>query len=271
MRRVGRAVWFGEDWAALVSGGARPRVGEVFWLGLAVAGGVAPLGSLTPERPLKLGRQTRRSGATGVSATGRPWYARGMSPFDPHSAVTCNGERRPLRGTGGLAAAEGTTAADGRRRNSPMHRGGFHADLRRRAVDDRRCGRNLYRTSIPLCRRSPLRVGDDAGGGLVMARLERLASVETPTSAPHYRLRVRRHGPDQDGVRGVARAQAARPRRDKLGSAAAARTHCYALTEDLGLTLGLLLLRRFAPTPSRVPTVLQLLTDHRPRSRERRS
>ena len=33
-RQVGRAVWFGADWAALVSGGARPRVGEVFWLGL---------------------------------------------------------------------------------------------------------------------------------------------------------------------------------------------------------------------------------------------
>ena len=33
-RRVGRAVWFDEDWAAIVSGGARPRVGEVFWLAM---------------------------------------------------------------------------------------------------------------------------------------------------------------------------------------------------------------------------------------------
>ena len=33
-RQVVCAVWFGEDWAALVSGGARPSVGEVFWLGL---------------------------------------------------------------------------------------------------------------------------------------------------------------------------------------------------------------------------------------------
>ena len=33
-RRVGRVVVFDEDWGALVTGGARPRVGEVFWLGL---------------------------------------------------------------------------------------------------------------------------------------------------------------------------------------------------------------------------------------------
>ena len=31
-RRVGRAVWFGGDWGALVSGASRPRVDEVAWL-----------------------------------------------------------------------------------------------------------------------------------------------------------------------------------------------------------------------------------------------
>ena len=31
-RRVGRAVWFGGGWGALVSGATRPRVGEAFWL-----------------------------------------------------------------------------------------------------------------------------------------------------------------------------------------------------------------------------------------------
>ena len=40
-----------------------------------------------------------------------------------------------------------------------------------------------------------LRVGDGVRGGVVMARLERAASVETPASAPRYELRVRRRGP----------------------------------------------------------------------------
>ena len=31
-RQVGRAVWFGDDWGALVTGASRPRVGESFWL-----------------------------------------------------------------------------------------------------------------------------------------------------------------------------------------------------------------------------------------------
>ena len=31
-RQVGRAVWFGDGWGALVSGASRPRVGEAFWL-----------------------------------------------------------------------------------------------------------------------------------------------------------------------------------------------------------------------------------------------
>ena len=29
---MGRAVRFGDDWGALVTGASRPRVGEVFWL-----------------------------------------------------------------------------------------------------------------------------------------------------------------------------------------------------------------------------------------------
>ena len=31
-RQVGRAVQFGDDWGALVTGASRPRVGEIFWL-----------------------------------------------------------------------------------------------------------------------------------------------------------------------------------------------------------------------------------------------
>ena len=31
-RQVGRAVWFGDDWGALVTGASRPRVGGIFWL-----------------------------------------------------------------------------------------------------------------------------------------------------------------------------------------------------------------------------------------------
>ena len=31
-RRVGWVVWFKEQWAAIVTGRSRPRVGEVFWL-----------------------------------------------------------------------------------------------------------------------------------------------------------------------------------------------------------------------------------------------
>ena len=31
-REAGRAVWFGDDWGALVTGALRLRVGEVFWL-----------------------------------------------------------------------------------------------------------------------------------------------------------------------------------------------------------------------------------------------
>ena len=111
-----------------------------------------------------------------------------------------------------------------------------------------------------------------------MARLERVASVKTPASAPRYELRVRRHGPvDAEyeiwqmpasatphvpaptrvaGLRGrnlhlvehrvlkrLARAGV------KLGSTGRT-TRGYALTEDLALTLGLLF-RALAPMRSR--------------------
>ena len=112
-----------------------------------------------------------------------------------------------------------------------------------------------------------------------MGRLERVASVETPASAPRYELRVRRRGPvDADyeirqmpaaatphvtapirvaGLGGrnlqlvehrvlkrLARAGV------KLGSSAGRLRRGYALTEDLALTLGLLF-RALAPMRSR--------------------
>ena len=166
-----------------------------------------------------------------------------------------------------------------------------------------------------------------------MARLERVASVETPASAPRYEVRVRRQGPvDADyevwqlpapatphvtspvrvaGLGGrnlqlvehrvlkrLARAGV------KLGPSAGLLTRGYVLTEDLALTLGLLF-RALAPMrnrdnmravaegieamgheeaaywlgmamhrrrPRRVLSALRiLLTEPRPRSRERRS
>ena len=166
-----------------------------------------------------------------------------------------------------------------------------------------------------------------------MARLERVASVETPASAPHYELRVQRRGPVEAeyeiwqmpatatphvtapirvaGLGGrnlhlVEHRVLKRLARSgvKLGSSAARITRGYALTEDLALTLGLLF-RALAPMrsrdnmrsvaegievvgreeaaywlgmamhrrrPRRVLTALRmLLTEPRPRSRERRS
>ena len=112
-----------------------------------------------------------------------------------------------------------------------------------------------------------------------MARLERVASVETPASAPRYEFRVRRQGPvDADyevwqlpapatphvtspvrvaGLGGrnlqlvehrvlkrLARAGV------KLGPSAGLLTRGYMLTEDLALTLGLLF-RALAPMRNR--------------------
>ena len=112
-----------------------------------------------------------------------------------------------------------------------------------------------------------------------MARLERVASVETPASAPRYELRVRRHGSvDAEyeiwQMPAVATPHVTAPVRVaglrdrnlrlvehrvlkrlaragvKLGTGAGARTRGYALTEDLALTLGLLF-RALAPMRSR--------------------
>ncbi len=112
-----------------------------------------------------------------------------------------------------------------------------------------------------------------------MARLERVASVETPASAPRYELRVRRHGPvDAEyeiwQMPAVATPHVTAPVRVaglrdrnlrlvehrvlkrlaragvKLGTRAGAGTRGYALTEDLALTLGLLF-RALAPMRSR--------------------
>ena len=112
-----------------------------------------------------------------------------------------------------------------------------------------------------------------------MARLERVASVETPASAPRYELRVRRRGPvDAEyaiwQLPAAATPHVAAPTRVaglggrnlqlvehrvlkrlaragvKLGSPARRLTRGYALTEDLALTLGLLF-RALAPMRSR--------------------
>ena len=102
-----------------------------------------------------------------------------------------------------------------------------------------------------------------------MARLERVASVETPASAPRYELRLRRRGPAAADyaiwqLPTAATAHVAAPTRVaglsgrnlqlvehrvlkrlaragvKLVSPARRMTRGYALTEDLALTLRLL-------------------------------
>ena len=112
-----------------------------------------------------------------------------------------------------------------------------------------------------------------------MARLERIAQIETPESAPRYELRMRRHGPaDAEyeiwqmpavstpqvtsalriaGLRGrnlelVEHRVLKRLSRSgiRLGHGADARKRGYALDEDLALTLGLLF-RTLAPMRSR--------------------
>ena len=112
-----------------------------------------------------------------------------------------------------------------------------------------------------------------------MARLERIAQIETPKSAPRYELRVRRHGPVDTEyeiwqmpapatpqVTSALRVAGLRGRNlelvehrvlkqlwqsgIKLGRSADTRKRGYALTEDLALTLGLLL-RTLAPMRSR--------------------
>ena len=112
-----------------------------------------------------------------------------------------------------------------------------------------------------------------------MARLERIAQIETPASAPHYELRVRRHGPigteyeiwqmpatATPHVMSALRVAGLRGRNLDLvehrvlkrlsqsgikpGRSVDTRKRGYALTEDLALTLGLLF-RTLAPMRSR--------------------
>ena len=112
-----------------------------------------------------------------------------------------------------------------------------------------------------------------------MARLERIAQIETPESAPQYELRVRRHGPVDTEyeiwqmpapatpqVISALRVAGLRGRNlelvehwvlkqlwqsgIKLGRSADTRKRGYALTEDLALTVGLLF-RTLAPMRSR--------------------
>ena len=112
-----------------------------------------------------------------------------------------------------------------------------------------------------------------------MARLERIAQIETPESAPQYELRVRRHGPvgseyeiwqmpatATPQVTSARRVAGLRGRNLELVEhrvlkllsrpgikpdwGADARKRGYLLTEDLALTLGLLF-RTLAPMRSR--------------------
>ena len=112
-----------------------------------------------------------------------------------------------------------------------------------------------------------------------MARLERIAQIETPNSAPQYELRVRRHGPvgteyeiwqmpatATPQVSSALRVAGLRGRNLDLvehrvlkrlsqsgikpGRSMDTRKRGYALTEDLALTLGLLF-RTLAPMRSR--------------------
>ena len=112
-----------------------------------------------------------------------------------------------------------------------------------------------------------------------MARPERIARLETPSSAPRYELRVRRRGPvgaeyeiwqlpaaATPHVTSALRLAGLRGRNldlvehrvlkrlaqagVKLGRSADARKRGYALDEDLALTLGLLF-RALAPMRSR--------------------
>ena len=112
-----------------------------------------------------------------------------------------------------------------------------------------------------------------------MARLERIAQIETPDSAPRYELRVRRHGPADaefeiwqmptaatPQVTSALRVAGLRGRNLELvehwvlkwllqadvkpGRSADTMKRGYALTEDLALTLGLLF-RTLAPMRSR--------------------
>ena len=112
-----------------------------------------------------------------------------------------------------------------------------------------------------------------------MARLERVASIETPASAPRYELRVRRRGPVDAEYEIWQMPSAATPHvaapvriaglRDRnlhlvehrvlkrlasagirLGPHPAARARGHAITEDMALTLGLLF-RTIAPMRSR--------------------
>ena len=112
-----------------------------------------------------------------------------------------------------------------------------------------------------------------------MTRLERVAQIQTPDSAPQYELRVRRHGPAEAEFEVWQMPAIATPRVTsalriaglrgrnlelvehrvlkrlsqcgiKLGRTGDTRKRGYALNEDLALTLGLLF-RALAPMRSR--------------------
>ena len=87
-RRVGRAVWFGGDWGALVSGASRPRVDEVAWLFL---------------------RRMSRWRLVAVTAVvdGRPGHWRIRKQFLGAGGAE---ERRPLRCRPGAGCAGGSAA-----------------------------------------------------------------------------------------------------------------------------------------------------------------
>ena len=59
----------------------------------------------------------------------------------------------------------------------------------------RRCTGEIDRTARPVRERRRVCVGDGGGEDVDGTRLERVAQIQTPDSAPQYELRVRRHGP----------------------------------------------------------------------------
>ena len=95
-RQVVCAVWFGEDWAALVSGGARPRVGEVFWLGL-----FSTRHSRCRCAPRPSRRVARHQDLRGATEPGRGAPESVTTPAAVMGAATsAPAPSRPPRGTG---------------------------------------------------------------------------------------------------------------------------------------------------------------------------
>ena len=168
-------------------------------------------------------------------------------------------------------------AASGCRFHGPAS--GIRADVRGRARDAGRRGREAHGAPCEVRERGRIRVGDSGSEGPVTRREKAIRVVETPDSAPRYELRVRRHGPaDAEyeiwqmpvaatphvtsplrvaGLRGrnlelvehrvLKRLAEAKV---KLGRSADSGRPGYPLSEDLALTLGLLF-RTLAPMRSR--------------------